>query len=110
MAFAGERIGSAEWLAMAVIVLAVVWISLPDGRPESRSQNPWRRISCKLRTYTASPQPWPRANTTSCRYTAYTVRMAPPTSDKCQNATGTTLRPSRSLTHHCQMKRPANKA
>ncbi|MFO1235084.1 MAG: drug/metabolite exporter YedA [Rivihabitans pingtungensis] len=29
VAFAGERIGSAEWLAMAVIVLAVVWISLP---------------------------------------------------------------------------------
>ncbi len=25
----GERIGAAEWLAMAVIVLAVVWISLP---------------------------------------------------------------------------------
>ena len=29
VAFAGGRSGAAEWLAMAVIVLAVVWISLP---------------------------------------------------------------------------------
>ena len=33
VAFAGERIGAAEWLAMAVIVLAVVWISLPRRLP-----------------------------------------------------------------------------